>query len=162
MDGGVRTSLSMNDLLLFGGGDGEGRDVSDEVLLPPPATGKGKVGMGGVGLAPAGPISPLELDMMELDLDFDFQLGSPVSPLSPSPRGGRVQTLRLGKRKGKQNGVGFVSVVFIIISVCHFLSYLARCWRCHFLFVVSEHRTRLMIGDGDWKRGRGHNGELPV
>ncbi|KAL2259448.1 hypothetical protein VTK26DRAFT_6863 [Humicola hyalothermophila] len=70
--GGVRTSLSTNDLLLFGGGVQE-----DDAVLLSSNLGKGP--------------SPLELDLMKLDLEFDFQLGSPVSPLSPLPGASRIR-----------------------------------------------------------------------
>jgi hypothetical protein len=109
-------SVSMNDLdlLLFGdpsetiataapyfqagmgmGMGGEGA----ELVMPLPVSGVvkgGGVGGGGSASFSSGMISPLELDdsfgggggRMDWDMEFDFQLGSPVSPLSPA-EGGR-------------------------------------------------------------------------
>jgi hypothetical protein len=105
------------DLLLFGdpsgtiataapyyqaGMMGMGMGVEGTALVMPlPVSGVVKAGAstgGGGGSASfsSGMISPLELDdsfgggggRMDWDMEFDFQLGSPVSPLSPA-EGGR-------------------------------------------------------------------------
>jgi hypothetical protein len=104
-------SVSMNDLdlLLFGdpsgtiataapyyqAGMGMGMGAEGaELVMPLPVSGAVKGG--GSASFSSGMISPLELDdsfgggggRMDWDMEFDFQLGSPVSPLSPA-EGGR-------------------------------------------------------------------------
>ncbi|KAK4035042.1 hypothetical protein C8A01DRAFT_48707 [Parachaetomium inaequale] len=100
LPGGVE---GMNDLdfLLFGNPSGMGppppphsRVVESRLAMPPVSAA---AAASSVGSATAMAISPLELDgvgggAVDWDMEFDFQLGSPVSPLSPAS-GGRGRFL---------------------------------------------------------------------
>jgi hypothetical protein len=97
------------DLLLFGNPSGVGGGVLSDTLDNVGTMGGGRGGGGaawtGTGMetalfrpvlpasATTASISPLELDApvvslgSDWDMEFDFQLGSPVSPLSPASWG---------------------------------------------------------------------------
>ncbi|KAK3292117.1 uncharacterized protein B0H64DRAFT_466641 [Chaetomium fimeti] len=92
--GAERMSVSMNDLdlLLFGNPSGVSHvgaaPAAPELVMPP---------LGPVVSSVAGSamtVSPLELDDgvtggVDWGMEFEFQMGSPVSPLSPASRGKR-------------------------------------------------------------------------
>ncbi|KAH6856927.1 hypothetical protein B0I37DRAFT_426548 [Chaetomium sp. MPI-CAGE-AT-0009] len=91
--GAERASASMNDLdllLLFGNPSGVSHVTALPELVMPPL---GPVVSSGAGSAVT--VSPLELDDggvaggVDWGMEFEFQLGSPVSPLSPASRGRR-------------------------------------------------------------------------
>ena len=97
LGGGGAEGMNDLDFLLFGNPSGMGpaappshSGVVVSRLAMPPVSAAAAASSGGSASAMA--ISPLELDgvgggAVDWDMEFDFQLGSPVSPLSPASAG---------------------------------------------------------------------------